>query len=398
MMDYRMPALGADMEAGTLVEWLVKPGDKVKSGSIIAVVETQKGAIEIEVFHEGTIAEISVPVGRRVPVGTILAHIDDGTPPSPLPPVQVEISAPVGKTAKSTGETTGPPVPPRPSLGLIAAGGARLKITPVARRRAAALGVDPRNVAGSGIEGSIRLADVERLARSVPERPRHVAGYDAAAMRAAIAAAMSRSKREIPHYYLTETIDLGRALAWLESDNSTKSPQDRLLPAALLLKASALALRKTPRLNGLFLDGEFKPGEGIHIGWAVSLRGGGLIAPAIRDADRKSLSEIMSALRDVVERARKGSLRSSELGSATVTVTSLGDRGAEAVTAIIHPPQVAIIGFGRIVTRPWVVDGRIEARSVVATTLAGDHRVTDGHAGGLFLTNIRDLLQEPDKL
>jgi len=227
---------------------------------------------------------------------------------------------------------------------------------------------------------------------------RHVAGYEAAAMRAAIAAAMTRSKREIPHYYLTETIDLGRALAWLESDNSTKSPQDRLLPAALLLKASALALRKTPRLNGLFLDGEFKPGEGIHIGWAVSLRGGGLIAPAIRDADRKSLSEIMSALRDVVERARKGSLRSSELGSATVTVTSLGDRGAEAVTAIIHPPQVAIIGFGRIVTRPWVVDGRIEARSVVATTLAGDHRVTDGHAGGLFLTNIRDLLQEPDKL
>src|SRR5208337_1096888 len=215
---------------------------------------------------------------------------------------------------------------------------------------------------GSGIEGSIRLADIERVARSAPERPRHVAGYDAAAMRAAIAAAMTRSKREIPHYYLTETIDLGRALAWLESDNSTRSPQDRLLPAALLLKASALALRKTPRLNGLFLDGEFKPGEGIHIGWAVSLRGGGLIAPAIRDADRKSLSEIMGALRDVVERARKGSLRSSELGSATITITSLGDRGAESVAAIIRPPQVAIIGFGRIVTRPWVVDGRIEAR------------------------------------
>jgi len=398
MIDYRMPALGADMEAGTLVEWLVKPGDQVKSGSIIAVVETQKGAIEIEVFHEGTIAEITVPIGRRVPVGTILAHIDDGTPPSPLPPVQVGIPAPVGETVGSTGETTAPLAGLLSSLGGIAAGGARLKITPVARRRAAALGVDPHDVTGSGVEGSIRLADIERVARGAPERPRHVAGYDAAAMRAAIAAAMSRSKREIPHYYLTETIDLGRALAWLESDNSTKSPQDRLLPAALLLKASALALRKTPRLNGLFLDGEFKPGEGIHIGWAVSLRGGGLIAPAIRDADRKSLSEIMAALRDVVERARKGSLRSSELGSATVTVTSLGERGAETVAAIIHPPQVAIIGFGRIVSRPWVVDGRIEARSVVAATLAGDHRVTDGHAGGLLLSNIRDLLQEPDKL
>ena len=223
-----------------------------------------------------------------MPVGTILAHIDDGTPPSPLPHAGVKLPKLVAETVSSTGETTAPPAPRPPSLGWIVAGGTRLKMTPVARRRTAALGVDPRNVKGSGIEGSIRLADIERVARSAPERPRHVAGYDAAAMRAAIAAAMTRSKREIPHYYLSETIDLGRALAWLESGNAARSPQDRLLPAALLLKASALALRKTPRLNGLFLDGEFKPGEGIHIGWAVSLRGGGLIAPAIRDADRKS--------------------------------------------------------------------------------------------------------------
>ncbi len=157
-------------------------------------------------------------------------------------------------------------------------------------------------------------------------------------------------------------------------------------------------MRKTPRLNGAFLDGEFRPGDGVHIGWAVSLRGGGLIAPAIRDANQRSLPELMSAMRDVVERARKGALRSSELGSATITITSLGDRGAETVAAIIHPPQVAIIGFGRIVMRPWVVDGRIEARTVVVATLAADHRVTDGHAGGLFLSAIRDFLQEPEKL
>ncbi len=219
-----------------------------------------------------------------------------------------------------------------------------------------------RKLTGSGVVGSIRLADVEGGARRRAEPARHVAGYDAAAMRAAIAAAMSRSKREIPHYYLSETIDLGRALGWLEAGNAPRAPRDRLLPAALLLKASALAVRKTPRLNGAFLDGEFKPGDGVHLGWAVSLRGGGLIAPAIRDADQKSLSEIMSALRDIVERARKGGLRSSELGSATITITSLGERGAEAVTAIIHPPQVAIIGFGRIVTRPWVVEDRIEPR------------------------------------
>jgi len=395
MIDYRMPALGADMEAGTLVEWLIHPGDKVKSGSIIAVVETQKGAIEIEVFAEGTIAEIVVPVGQRVPVGSVLARIDDGGSSPPVSAAQPEIATPIAQTAEATGKRFAPLVPPPLTVG---ATGTRPKVTPVARRRAAALGFDLLHVTGSGVEGSIRLADVERGAQRRAEPTRHVAGYDAAAMRAAITAAMSRSKREIPHYYLSETIELGRALAWLEASNAARAPQDRLLPAALLLKASALAVRKTPRLNGVFLDGEFKPGDGVHIGWAVSLRGGGLIAPAIREADKKSLSEIMSALRDIVERARKGGLRSSELGSATITVTSLGDRGAEAVAAIIHPPQVAIIGFGRIVTRPWVVEDKIEARPVVAATLAGDHRVTDGHIGGLLLANIRDLLQEPDNL
>jgi pyruvate dehydrogenase E2 component (dihydrolipoamide acetyltransferase) len=395
MINYRMPALGADMEAGTLVEWLVRPGDKVKSGSIIAVVETQKGAIEIEVFAEGTIAELVVPVGQRVPVGSILAHIDDGAPSSPVFAVQREIPAPTVPIAEVTRKASSPPVTPPPTIGAI---GARAKVTPVARRRAVELGVDLRHVTGSGVEGSVRLADVESAARSLAERPRHVGGYDAVAMRAAIATAMSRSKREIPHYYLSETIDLGRALAWLETGNAARTPQDRLLPAALLLKASALAARKSPRLNGVFLDGEFKPGDGVHLGWAVSLRGGGLIAPAIRDADKKSLTEIMNALRDIVERARKGGLRSSELGSATVTVTSLGERGAETVAAIIHPPQVAIIGFGRIVMRPWVVEDKIKPRPVVSATLAGDHRVTDGHVGGLLLANIRDLLQEPDKL
>ena len=162
------------------------------------------------------------------------------------------------------------------------------------------------------------------------------------------------------------------------------------------MKASALALRKTPRLNGLFLDGEFKPGEGIHIGWAVSLRGGGLIAPAIRDADRKSLSEIMTALRDVVERARKGSLRSSELGSATVT----GTAWANAARKRWRPSSIRLKSRSLASADRLAALGRgwsDRARSVVAATLAGDHRVTDGHMGGLLLTNIRDLLQEPDE-
>ena len=184
----------------------------------------------------------------------------------------------------------------------------------------------------------------------------------------------ARSKREIPHYYLTQTVDLRRALAWLESANLDRPPAERLLPVVLLLKATALALRKLPELNGFWQKDAFLPGAGIHVGWAISHRGGGLIAPAIHNADQKSLGELMAALRDLVQRARTGGLRSSELTDPTITVTSLGERGAETVIGGIYPPQVAIVGFGRIVERPWAVDGALAVRPVVSPSLAADHR------------------------
>jgi pyruvate dehydrogenase E2 component (dihydrolipoamide acetyltransferase) len=185
-------------------------------------------------------------------------------------------------------------------------------------------------------------------------------------------------------------------LGWLDRTNAGRAPPDRILPAVLLLRATALALAGTPELNGFWEDGAFRPGDGVHIGWAVALRGGGLVAPAIRNADRLGLDELMAALRDVVGRARGGGLRGSELTDATVTVTSLGERGAESVLPIITPPQVATIGFGRIVERPWVVDGTVVPRRVVTVTLAGDHRATDGHRGGLLLARIETLLQTPE--
>ncbi len=217
-------------------------------------------------------------------------------------------------------------------------------------------------------------------------------------MRKAIAAAMARAKREIPHYYLTHTADLGAALAWLEAFNAQQPVTDRLLPAVLLLKASALAIREVPQLNGTYVDGAFQPGDGIHVGWAIALRGGGLVAPAIRDTNKLTLPELMAAMRDLVQRARGGGLRSSELTSPTVTVTSLGERGAETVIGIIYPPQVALIGFGMVSMRPWVVDGRVEPRPLVTVSLAGDHRASDGHQGARLLNAIARLLQEPQKL
>ncbi|MBM3577934.1 MAG: 2-oxo acid dehydrogenase subunit E2 [Alphaproteobacteria bacterium] len=389
MNDFKMPALGADMEAGTLVEWLVKPGDRVKSGDVIAVVETQKGAIEVEVFAEGVVSDILIPVGERVPVGTVLAQID-GAGVAPLP-VEPAIVAPK-PAPQALAEA-----PPKPT---VAPQVSRRKITPAARRRAVALSLDLETIVkGTGVEGSIRLADVEAaasVARPAPPLTRR--GLDLSQMRQAIAAAMSRSKREIPHYYLAETVDLHLSLTWLEAFNADRPPIERILPAVLFLKAAALALREQSKLNGAYENGVFLPAAGIHVGWAIALRGGGLIAPAIRDTDKKTLVELMAAMRDLVERARRGNLRSSELTSPTITVTSVGDRGAESVTGVIYPPQVAIVGFGRVATRPWAVEGRVESRPLVTVSLAADHRVTDGHIGGLYLAAVARLLQEPEKL
>jgi len=389
MTDFRMPSLGADMEAGTLVEWLVRPGESVKRGEVVAVVETQKGAIEIEIFNEGVLSEIVVPVGGRVPVGTVLARLDgpatvsaQAAPPSlpPAPTVAVPPPVPIA------------PIPP--------AAPGHLHISPAARRLATERGIDSQRLRGTGPGGAITVADVEAATPMVPggETTRRRVGFEPAAMRQAIAAAMSRSKREIPHYYLSQTVEVSAVLARVERLNRERPPPERVLPAALFLRAIALAMVKAPELNGFWEEGRFRPGDGVHIGWAIALRGGGLVAPAIRDADRRSLDELMAAMRDLVLRARSSGLRSSELSDPTVTVTSLGDRGAETVLPIIYPPQVAMIGIGRIVTRPWVVDGAIGPRPIVTMTLAGDHRASDGHRGGLMLAEIDHLLREAEML
>jgi len=219
-----------------------------------------------------------------------------------------------------------------------------------------------------------------------------------AAMREAIGALMARSAREIPHYHLGTHVDLARATEFLARHNDTLPVTRRLLPAALLLKATALAARATPAVNGHWRDGALHESERVHLGVAISLRGGGLVAPAIHDADTLKLDDLMTALRDLVERARRGRLRNSEMTDATLTVTNLGERGVETVHGVIYPPQVALVGFGRIVERPWAVDGMLAVRPVVHATLAADHRASDGHAGGLFLRLLDHHLQEPDHL
>jgi pyruvate dehydrogenase E2 component (dihydrolipoamide acetyltransferase) len=209
---------------------------------------------------------------------------------------------------------------------------------------------------------------------------------------------MARSKREIPHYYLSTTIDMGRAMVWLKEENLKRPVTDRLLYSVLLIKAVALALRQVPELNALWKENGALPSPDIHVGVAVSLRQGGLVAPAIHHTDKQTLGELMRSFQDVVKRARSGTLRSSEFSDPTITVTSLGEQGVDTVFGVIYPPQVALVGFGKIAERPWVVDGQVGLRPVVTATLSADHRVTDGHRGGLFLSAVDRLLQEPGQL
>ncbi len=272
--------------------------------------------------------------------------------------------------------------------------GTRLRISPAARALAARLGIDPAALRGTGPDGAITREDVERAAAtaqpSVPDRP--------AQLRQTIAAAMTRAKREIPHYYLASSIDMHAALAWLADENLRRPVPERLLCAALLLKAVALALREVPELNAVWMGDRVVPSPAIHLGVAIALREGGLVAPALHDADGLRLDELMRRLRDLVRRARAGGLRSSELSDPTITVTNLGEQGVDTVFGIIYPPQVAIVGFGRVVERPWSVAGQIASRPVVTASLSADHRVTDGHRGGRFLAAVERLLQEPARL
>lgn len=217
-------------------------------------------------------------------------------------------------------------------------------------------------------------------------------------MRETIAAAMSRSKREIPHYYLATTIDFGAATSWIAERNASRTIDEQLLPSALLFKAAALAARDVPEINAVWDGKRVVLREAIHVGVAISLRGGGLVILALHDTAAQPLDELSLRLRDLTSRARAGHLKSSELSDATITVTSLGDRGADTVFGVIYPPQVAIVGFGRVVERPWAIDGSLVVRPVVTATLAADHRVSDGHRGGLFLAAIDRLLQHPEKL
>lgn len=454
MGEFKMPSLGADMKAGTLLEWRVTPGQRVKRGDIVAVVDTSKAEIEVEIFEDGVIGKLLVPEGARVPVGTALATVlPEGEPapappvpeppPAPEPPPVPEPSPPPAPTQEAPPALRAPVPPPQapaPAPHAPAPAPAHhVRASPVARRMAEDLGVDISLLRGSGPGGAIVQADVEKAGAgraaqapspastppspaptppspaSTPpspaptpppaatrnageERTRHASSERQSAMRQAIGELMARSKREIPHYYLERHIDFSAAALWLQERNDKRPVGERLLPAALLLAATAKAAREMPEMNGFWVQDAFRPAEAVHLGVAVSLRGGGLVAPALRDADELSLDRLMAALSDLVARARTGVLRSSEMSDPTITVTNLGEQGADLVHGVIYAPQVALVGFGSVRERPWAQDGMLGVRKTVLATLAADHRASDGRTGSRFLAAIDRRLQRPEQL
>ena len=466
-----MPSLGADMDHGKMVEWLVKPGDYVHRGDVVAVVDTDKTVMDIESFEEGVVAELLVDIGATVPIGTPLARItatpDDETsaekPPEAMrtagvegPPGIEETPAPAAQdgipaeihallsppvrhlahqlgvdpgTIRGTGRhgavtrsdverAAAPLASEQPAAtGITEAG--RVRSSPRARRLAAERGLDLASLTGTGPGGAVTEADILGAGRSGAEAARTDTGAPLAAptkeatepegrpsesrqceasLRRAVGALMSKSKRSIPHYYLSTTLDMRAALAWMQAVNLQRPLSSRLVASALLLKAAALAAKTVPEVNGFYVDDEFRPSGSVHLGVAVALRKGGIVAPAIHDADTLSVDTLMDRLRDLVGRARAGRLQRAEMADPTVTVTNLGDLGVDSVFGVIYPPQVAMVGLGRVMEQPWAHDGMLGVRPVVTATLSADHRVSDGLRGARYLARLDELLQKPEEL
>ena len=393
--EYCLPSLGADMEKGTLVEWLVDVGDTVRRGDVVAVVETEKAELEIEIWEDAEILELLIEPGDTVPVGTPIAQIlgEGGPKPDEAEPV-----LPRPASAARPESPSAPPPEHRMAPMAPAEKASRKPVSPAARTLAKELGIDPEEVIGTGTAHAVTVSDVRQAAESRRARISSPAAKREATplsgMRRAISAAMNRSKREIPHYYMAVRICMQGVLSRLESKNQDLPQDSRILYPAILLKGVARAAQQFPEMNGTFKNGTFAPAGEINIGMAVSLRTGGLIVPVLKDVGSKPVEVVMSELTDLVTRARTGRLTASELEGATISVTNLGDRGVETVYGIIPPPLVALVGFGCLYDHPVQTGKSLTMAPHLTATLSADHRVSDGHRGGLFLRRLRDEVEQ----
>jgi len=428
-----MPQMGFDMTEGTLVRWIKAEGDAVDKGEPIAEVETDKAVVEIEAYATGLLKKTYVGEGITVPVGHVIgviAEADEEVPQEPPsgPVAAVAVPATTEPVEATPEEAKPEPVPPDETpaepTAVPPGGTSRIKASPLARKEAAARGVDLAAVTGTGPGGRVTRGDVLKATERSPETD--AAGAEAAAeptedtkpvepslqpvealpssgqvpltrMRQAIARSMARSKREIPHFYLTVAIDMTEALKVRKQANAALEGDPRISINDLVVKACAGALLKHPMLNASFADTSVQVHNRINIGIAIALENG-LIAPCIFDADQKGIADIAKASASLAERARSGGLTADEMSAATFNITNLGMYGIESFSAVITPPQAAALAVGSVVREATFREDQVVAADMMRLTLSIDHRVADGAQGANFMADIRTNLENPISL
>ncbi|HEX9418798.1 MAG TPA: dihydrolipoamide acetyltransferase family protein [Methylomirabilota bacterium] len=434
-----MPKLSEAMETGKVIKWLRKEGDAIKGGDVIAEIETDKANVEIEAFGSGVLRKIVVGEGGQVPVGEMIGVIADpaddlgavaaGGPakrPAAAPaPVSPAAAVPAMESYRSTPETTkvvpmSPALPNRSPSAAPADGGGRIKASPLARKVAAQSGVDLRLLQGTGPGGRIVRRDVESAAASPAPavavaaaaaapapaaRPQFVIPQRTGAefedkplssMRAIIAKRMPLSKGPVPHFYVTSEVSMDRAWA-LRAELNALEGQPKISVTDMIVKACGLALLKNPGVNAQLQGQSIRVFHRAHIGLAIALDEG-LITAVVRDCDAKPLAQIAVEARDVAERARGGKLRAQELSGATFSISNLGMYDVEEFSAIINPPEGAILAVGSVLEKPVADGGQLRVGRRMKMTISCDHRVMDGAMGARFLQDVKRLLEEPLRL
>ena len=439
-----MPKLSEAMETGKLLRWLKQEGDRISGGDIIAEIETDKADIELEAFGSGVLRKLLATPGTAVPVGGLIAVIAEadedistvvgGVParpaaaPAPTPaPAAASAAPPASAPAvappPAARAPAAAPVPSAPAPAGVASAAAvlppgRLRVSPLARKLAQRASIDLARVTGTGPSGRIIQRDIEAF---VAARPPAAAGRPAAvaaampaaaamapavartgpdtedvplsAIRAAIARQMTQSKAPVPHFYITTEIAMERAAA-LREELQALPGAPKVTFTDVIVRACAVTLQKHPGVNASFTGDAIRRHRAAHIGIAVAVEDG-LITPVLRDCDRKSLFQIAAEARDLVERTRARKLRQQELSGATFSVSNLGMFPVDEFSAIINPPEGAILAVGAIVDKPVVVDGQLAVGKRMRVTLSADHRVMDGAMGARFLADLKAALEAP---
>lgn len=420
----RMPLMSDTMTEGVIASWLKNVGDQIEPGDILAEVETDKATMELENYEEGTLLYIGAKEGDAVPVNGVIAIVgEEGEDYKELlekaeaetqSPAQEDSPAEEKEEPSTEARATPKPETPAPSTEAAAPTPAqddqRLKASPLAKKMAEDKGIDLHNVQGSGDDGRIVKRDIENYTPAAQpaatestqkiELPK-VVGEEryteerVSQMRKAIARRLAESKFSAPHFYLTVSINMDKAVEARKGLNEL-SPV-KISYNDMVIKAAAAALRQHPKVNASWMGDTLRYNEHIHIGMAVAIEEG-LIVPVVRFADNKSLSHIAAETKDMGGRAKNKQLQPEEYTGNTFTISNLGMFGIETFTAIINPPDACIMAVGGINQEPAVIDGEIKPAHIMKVTLSCDHRVVDGALGAQFLQTFKALLEDPVRM